>query len=215
MKDLPLRVDGRGVRWHLAAGAALVGLALGLSGCGIVQPAATAPPSPSPTGSAATVLPTSPATSAPSTPPTESAAPTSTPTTAAPTTTPGAVTAKGSLLTYTNLVSDQLAGTCSTTKGAPTIALSDAANDFYGTVDVTAVLKAGRDGVASIRGDFGEDFEGTARRLVYPDTGATATVSANGSAYTLTGKLLMYEGSSKKGSLVPFTLTVECAGDTW
>jgi len=119
------------------------------------------------------------------------------------------------MLTYSNLVSDQLSGTCQTTKDAPTFALADAKNDFYGTVDVVVVLKAGREAVTSLRADFGEDFEGTPRKLTHPDTGTSASVSAKGSTYTVKGKIRMYEGKSKKGTLVPFTVTVTCDGDNW
>ena len=40
---------------------------------------------------------------------------------------------------------------------------------------------------------IGEDFEGTTRKLVHPDTGTSAKVSVKGSTYTVTGKVLMYD----------------------
>jgi hypothetical protein len=217
----PLWTDGRRgtlLRRTLIAG--LAGAVTGLSGCAIVPPGGVTSASPSPTVSATTAVPSSPGTSAPATsPPPQSATavPTATPDapTASPTAAPSAVKATGTLLTYSNMVSDQLTGTCQTTKDAPGFMLSDAQNDFYGTVDLAVVLKAGREAVTSVRADFGEDFEGTTRKLAHPETGTSATVSAKGSTYTVKGKVRMYEGSSKKGTLVPFTLTVTCAGDTW
>lgn len=219
----PLRVEARRAPRRCAAWLLVLGLALGLSGCATVPPEPVATSSPSPTVPSAPTIPTVPTAPAasPTPAPTQSstADPTMAPTTAAPTVSasakPTAVNATGSMLTYSNLVSDQLAGTCRTRKDAPTFALSDARNDFYGTVDVVVVLKPGRDAVASVRSDFGEDFEGTARKLLHPETGTSATVSAKGSTYTVTGRLRMYEGSSKRGTLVPFTITVECAGTNW
>lgn len=228
------RTNGRGRRRRPPAFGLLIGLAglaVGLSGCAIVPPAGvTTAPSPSvsggtvlspspgvspsalPTASATVPATTAPVTSAPATP---TAAPTTAAPTATPTGVPGAVKATGSMLTFSNVVSDELAGTCQTVKDAPTFTLTDAKNDFYGTVGVVVVLKPGREAVTSVRADFGEDFEGTKRKLVHPDTDTSATVSAKGSTYTVKGKILMYEGSSKKGSLVPFTITVTCAGDNW
>lgn len=193
----------------------VTGLVVGLTGCAIVQPGTVA--TNSPTASATSVA-SSPAASPSPTLPTDpgstlSSSPTATPT--ATSTAGSAVKATGSLLTYSNLVSDQLTGTCRTKKNAPTLTLSEAANDFYGTVEVVVVLESGRQTVASVRSDFGEDFEGVARKLVHPDTGTSATVSAKGSTYTVTGKLRMYEGSSKQGTLVPFTITATCAGTDW
>ena len=193
--------------------AGLTGMVVGITGCAIVPPGTevttTSPPPTTPSVS----VPSSTETSPPASQPTESATsiPAGTPT-ATPTGAPKAK-ATGSLLTFSNLVSDQLVGTCQVKKKTPTLTLSDARNDFYGTVDVVVALAAGRDAVTSLRVDFGEDFEGTTRRLAHPDTGTSAKVSAKGSTYTVSGKLLMYEGSSKKGSLVPFTITVACAGD--
>lgn len=202
--------------------AGVAGLVVGLTGCAIVPPGTVVTGSPSPSPSPSPTAPSTPAPSpsepspSPSLPTaTATATPTPTPTggaTATPTT-GTAVTATGSLLTFSNLVSDQLTGTCRIRKQAPTLTLSDAKNDFYGTVDVVVALTTGRDAVTSLRADFGEDFEGTPRKLVHPDTGTSAKVSIKGSTYTVTGKALMYEGSSKKGSLVPITLTVACAGD--
>ncbi len=230
MSDERLRWDGRGrALRHHASRLLIAGLAVAVAGCAIVPPegAATGSPSPSvpstPAGPSPSSTPpvTTEPTQSPTDVPTES--PSVTPTTATPTATstatptaaPEGVKATGSMLTYSNLVSDQLTGTCRTTKDVPTFTLSDANNDFYGTVDIVVVLKAGRGAVTSLRSDFGEDFEGTSRRLIHPDTGSSATVSAKGSTYTVTGKALMYEGSSKKGILVPFTITVTCAGDNW
>lgn len=215
--DDPERTARRRLGRLLIAGVA--GLAVGLSGCAIVPPAGSPAPSPPPSASTTPdpsipVSPTAPVTSSPTAEPepTESATPTPSPT---PSTTAAAVKATGNMLTYSNLVSDQLAGTCQTTKQTPTFTLSDAKNDFYGTVDVVVALEAGREAVTSVRADFGEDFEGTTRRLSHPESGTSATVSAKGSTYTVKGKLRMYEGSSKSGTLVPFTLVVECAGDNW
>lgn len=214
-----------GVKRRLIAGVA--GLAVGLAGCALVPPGTAATTSPSPSSMApSTPAPSSPGASPSPTQPSESATqPTESPTSPTPTstgtvtptatTTPTgapAVKATGSLLTFSNLVSDQLAGTCQVKKEVPTLTLADKKNDFYETVDVVLALKAGREAVSTLRVNFGEDFEGTTRKLVHPDTGTSAKVTVKGSTYTVTGKLLMFEGSSKKGSLVPFTLTVACAG---
>ncbi len=211
----PKRAGSGRTAWA-AAGAAL---ALALTGCGVVQPGTPATTSPTVASPTPTLTEGSPS-PAPSQP-TESATPTNSPTptgtstatpTGSPTGTP-AVKATGTLLTFSNLVSDQLTGTCQVKKDVPTLTLADKKNDFYETVEIVVTLKAGRDAVASVRAAFGEDFEGTTRKLVHPDTGTSAKVSVKGSTYTVTGKVLMYEGSSKKGSLVPITLTATCAGE--
>ena len=217
------RVDGRvgatSRRGRGVVAGGLVGLATALSGCAVDPPDGVTTAPPSPTISRTTAAPCPSVTGTPPLPSATTIVPTPTSTTATstitPTAAPSAVKATGSMLTYSNLVSDQLVGTCQTTEDAPGFTLSDAQNDFYGTVDATVVLKAGREAVTSVRADFGEDFEGTTRKLTHPETGTSATVSAKGSAYTIKGKLRMYEGSSKQGTLVPFTIAVTCAGDTW
>lgn len=224
MSEHELKRTGIGRTAWATAGAVL---ALALTGCAVVQPgtpATTSPSvtSPSPTlteGSPSPSLSPSPTQPTQSVTPTPSTTPTGTPSptaTATPTSSPTggpAVKATGTMLTFSNLVSDQLAGACEVKKGVPTLTLADKKNDFYETVEVVVALKAGRDAVASVRAAFGEDFEGTTRKLVHPETGTSAKLSAKGSTYTVTGKILMYEGSSKKGSLVPFTVTATCAGE--
>ncbi|MEA4944174.1 MAG: lipoprotein LpqH [Propionicimonas sp.] len=205
--------------------AAVAGLALGLSGCAVTPPPEVRTPSPSATvtsstpAATGTATPSSPATTPSGTTPVASATPGSPSGSASPTASSApptaAVKATGKLLTFTNLVSDQLTGTCQTVSQVPTFTLADKANDFYGTVTASARLTAAKSVVDEVRLDFGEDQEGVTRKLVHPASGTSATVADEGSRYTLKGKLMMYEGASKSGSLVPFTLTVECAGSSW
>ena len=129
---------------------------------------------------------------------------------------PEAVEATGQLSLYSkNLVTKTLVGTCAVTNGKPTVTLADNNNDFYGTVDLAVVLDADAGQVARIAGAFGEDAELITRKLVHPVKGTSAKLVASGGTYRVSGKLMVYEDASKKGSLIPFNLTAKCASSNW
>ena len=118
-------------------------------------------------------------------------------------------------------VSEQLTGTCRTLDGAPTITLTDHANEFYTTVDVTVVLTPDKKSVTSVDGEFGEDSEGFTWKLAYqsskPATGTSAIVKTSASTSTVSGKLTAKE--TRKGrtttEVLPFKITVKCASSAW
>ncbi|HEY3545112.1 MAG TPA: hypothetical protein VGK17_03360 [Propionicimonas sp.] len=181
-------------------------LAAGLGGCGLAVPSAN------PTHSTP-----APVVSTPVTTPSASVTPTVSVT---PSVTPSespAVEATGRLSFHkANLVSKDLAGTCAVVAGKPTVTLADHSNDFYTTVDLVIVLTADGGDVASVVGNFGEDQEKlVTRKMVHPDKGTSARLSASGAEYRISGNAMLYEGDAKSGSLIPFTITATCATSDW
>ncbi len=147
------------------------------------------------------------------------ATPTATPTPGS-TQAPPASKATGSLALFAP-VTTVLAGRCETKSGAPTVTLADHKNDFYGTVDVTLVLKSGKAAVDSVDITFGEDSEGFTWKLSYdsaaPAAGTSAKLAVSGSTYKVSGKVKALE--TRKGKkleeVLPFTLVAKCAGSQW
>lgn len=141
--------------------------------------------------------------------------------TAAVTATPTnpAVKATGRMTLFKNEVSRAFRGTCGRVGGLPTLAIADARNDFFETVDVIVTLSSGGGGVATISAAFGADSEGITRQLRYDQTlrakGATAVLNAKGTTYTVSGKGMMFEDEAAKGSLIPYRITVTCASSRW
>lgn len=122
--------------------------------------------------------------------------------------------ATGSLVFYKMPVSTKLVGTCVET-GPLTVVLADHANDFYGTVDLTAVLDPGQGVVTSVTGALGEDTEGFTRKLSYSATtpGSSAALSGRGPTYLISGVLSSQETRHAKTTTtatLPFSLKVTC-----
>lgn len=204
-----------------AWGTAVVLPILGVAGCSLLpggptasgptdapisSPAVTSEPSATPveTGGTPSETPTSPASSQ-----------TPTPTVTA---TAKPATAKATMMLYENLVSDKLKGTCSTTTAGPGFKVSDKKNDFFETVDASAVLSGDRKTVTSLTADFGEDSEGVTRKLVYATpakSGETAVLTVSGKTFKISGKALMFENGARTGSLIPYSLSVTCSADAW
>jgi len=187
-----------------ATGLATV-LAAALGGCGLL-------PGSSPTRSLPTQTVSTPTTPSVSMTPSVSAtSPSATPSTVV------TVKATGRLSFHkANLVSKALVGTCTVVAGKPTITLADHKNDFYTTVDLVIVLAADGGDVVSIVGNFGEDQEKlVTRKMVHPDKGTSAHLSASGGAYNITGNAMLYEGDAKTGSLIPYNISATCAKSDW
>jgi hypothetical protein len=118
-------------------------------------------------------------------------------------------------------VSDALTGSCKSGDGTPTIVLADHANEWYGTVDLTIKLDAGRKKVASVDGTFGKDSEGFTWKLSYnaaePTKGTSAKLVVADNKFTVSGKLLARE--SRKGTtrteILPYRITATCASSKW
>jgi hypothetical protein len=130
------------------------------------------------------------------------------------------VNATGQMSLYKNVVSKNFTGSCTRVAGVPTLNLSDQDNDFFGTVAVAVVLAADEGSVTSVKANLGEDSEGITRRLVYQDApkakGTSAKlVAGGGTDFMVTGTALVYEDASKSGSLIPFSVSVVCAGVNW
>lgn len=198
-------------RWGRAVVAALgTGLAVTLTACGTTSPGFTAKPVETITPSAS---PRTTPSRTPSATPSESD-------TSTPTASPAVVKASGSLSMYA-AVTKKLGGTCGTKDGASTITLADHANDFYGTVDVTLVLKTGKAAVDSVDVAFGEDSEGFTWKLSYdsakPVTGTSAKLVTAGNTYTVSGKLNAVETRKGKSieEVLPFKLVAKCANAKW
>jgi hypothetical protein len=181
-------------------------LAAGLAGCGLVP--GTTPTQSIPTPAVSTPVETPSASVTPSVPVTS---PSATPT-AAP-----AVKATGQLTFFkNNVVSKAFVGTCAVVGGKPTVTLADHKNDFYNTVDLTIVLAEDGGDVASISGAFGEESEKlTTRTLVHPDKGTSARLVVSDGEYRIGGNAMLYEGGSKSGSLIPYSITATCAKSDW
>ncbi|MCA0295396.1 MAG: lipoprotein LpqH [Actinobacteria bacterium] len=199
-------------RWGRAVVAALgTGVAVSLTACATATPGFTPKPVETITPSAPTRTPSSTATST---------ATSSASQTATATPSPASVKASGSLTMYAE-VTKKLTGTCGTKNGASTITLADHANDFYGTVDATIVLKAGKAAVDSVAVAFGEDSEGFTWKLSYDSaktaSGTSAKLASAGNTYTVSGKLKAVE--TRKGKTIeevlPFKVVAKCAGAQW
>lgn len=124
--------------------------------------------------------------------------------------------ATGTLVFYQMAVSTKMAGTCVGTEPV-TAVLSDHANDFYTTVDLTAVFDPVEGTVSSVTGDLGEDTEGFTRKLSYsgaaPAAGTSATLTGKGPTYQIAGVLTSQETRHSKTTTtrtLPFTLKVTC-----
>lgn len=198
-------------RWGRAVVAALgTGVAVTLTACASTAPGFTPKP-------VETITPSAPPRTTPSSTPsaTSTASETSTPTAS-----PAEAKASGSLAMFAPVTS-KLSGTCGTKNGASTITLADHANDFYGTVDVTVVLKPGKAAVDAVAVAFGEDSEGFTWKLSYdsakPVAGTSAKLVAAGNVYTVSGKLNAQE--TRKGKTIeevlPFKVVAKCAGARW
>ncbi len=191
----------------LRPGLAALAVALGLAGC-------TAGATPSPSSAAPTSVAASPSATATSAAPTTSATPTP-----SPSATDGpSVSAKGTMGLFME-VSSVMTGTCQRVAGAPTLSLEDPKNEFFQTVAVTVTLEPDAKGVARVDAELGEDSEGVTRTLAYDATAkvknATAVLSVDGRTYRISGKATVTEGSSSKGELTPFKVTVTCTSETW
>lgn len=202
-----------------AWGTAVVLPILGVAGCSLLPGGPTSSgPTDAPISSPATTGET------PSASPVETSSEAPPPTTApssvssTPTATAKPASAKATMSLYQNLVSDRLKGTCSTTAAGPTFTVSDKKNDFFETVDASAVLAADRKTVTSLTADFGEDSEGVTRKLVYSTPakgGETAVLAVSGKTFKISGQALMYENGARTGSLIPYSLSVTCSADVW
>ncbi len=188
-----------------ATGMATV-LAAGLAGCGLLPGATPTQSVPTPAVSTPVGTP-----SASVTPSVSVTSPSATPTAAA------AVKATGQLTFFKgNVVSKAFVGTCAVVGGKPTVTLADHKNDFYNTVDLTIVLAEDGGDVASISGAFGEESEKlTTRTLVHPDKGTSARLVVSDGEYRIGGNAMLYEGGSKSGSLIPYSITATCAKSDW
>lgn len=200
---------GRAARWGKAVAVAVAGgLTVPLAACApspgliptptVASPSVTAAPSParpsSPTASG------SPSSTAPGTPSANAA-----------------VRAAGSLALYGE-VSTKLTGTCQVVDGVPTLTLADHDNEFFGTVDLVIELNPGREAVASLTADLGEDFELIKRRITYdavkPAKGTSAKLAVSGNTYRLSGKARNVEDGTDAGT-IPFAITARCANADW
>ena len=188
--------------------------ALTLSSCAVTPPAGVPAETPGPQSVAPTATPSGSATSGapPVTSPRASITARPSSTTARPTV--PAVTATGRLTFYDkNLVSDALKGTCQTRSGTPTLAVTDPANDFYGTVTVTATLNGAKSKVSGFTIAFGESSEGV-DKLTTGSAKTTRTLKVTGNAYQVSGRGQLHE-NGKPTTVIPYSLTVTCAGARW
>lgn len=204
----PARIGSHPLSRVLRSGVALAVAALGVTAC------APAPsPAPSVTSAPASVTPSATATATSATP-TSSAIPTPSP----PPTDGPSVSAKGTMGLFME-VSNAMTGTCQRVGGRATLSLEDPKNEFFHTVAVTVVLDPDAKGVARVDAELGEDGEGITRTLAYDATAtvknATAVLSVDGRTYRISGKATVTEGTSSKGELTPFKVTVTCAAGTW
>jgi hypothetical protein len=116
---------------------------------------------------------------------------------------------------YANEVTSRFTGTC-TVGDTIKIAVADHANDFYGTVDLTAVLDADATRVVSLLTVFGEDSEGITREISYagdaPAKGTSAKLTAAGQRYKISGTGLAVETRNGKESsrLIPYSVDLTC-----
>lgn len=130
------------------------------------------------------------------------------------------VKATGSMSLFGD-VSKKMVGTCGSVDGLPTLVLADHKNDFFGTVDVTIVLTAAKNGLASIAAQLGEDSEGITRELTYdsaaPAKGTSAKFKATGNTYKMSGKAKVVENDegAKTTSVIPFSITAACVNANW
>lgn len=201
---------GLGARWgRVLAVVAAGGLAVPLTACAPSPGIIPTPPtvvSPSRTDTPSPMKPSS---------PTASGAPSST--AASTPSANAAAKAAGSLALYGE-VSTKMAGTCQVVDGVPTLTLADHNNEFFGTVDLVVELTPGRDAVASLTAQLGEDSELIKRRITYdaakPAKGTSAKLAVSGDTYKLSGKARNVEDGTDAGT-IPIAITATCARTDW
>lgn len=191
----PRQRRGRG--FALAAG--VLAAVVSLSGCGVLDWGSRLAPSTTPISPQSPTV--TPGPTAPSQSPTASAA--------------AVRQASGSFTLYQNLVSKKFTGTCTTAEQL-VFAVADNSNEFYGTVDVTAITDVDGKSVFSLSAVFGADGEEVTRELSYvgedPVKGTSATVKRSGNTYQITGVAQAVEDryGKKARRLIPFTLKLTC-----
>lgn len=150
-----------------------------------------------------------------SAPPSPAGTPSRTPSVAPSSSAPATGKASGSMKLYANEVTSRFAGTC-TVGETIKIVVGDHANDFYGTVDLTAVIDADATTVLSVLAVFGEDSEEISREISYdsdsPAKGTSAKLTAAGQRYRISGTGLAVESDDGKESsrLIPYSLDLTC-----
>ncbi|MFT4216459.1 MAG: hypothetical protein QM619_04640 [Micropruina sp.] len=184
-----------------------LGVDAALTGC------AKTPPVPVPTPGAPSVSETASESASPSG--SSTTATTGTPSTSETPSLAPVAKATGSLTLYSE-ASTKLAGTCRTASGAPTLAVADRSNEFFGTIDVTLVLNARKNAVTRLTIALGEDSDQVTRTLAYraePQAeGTSAKLTGSGSGFAVTGMLANTENGKASGP-VPVTLKITCAGE--